>query len=444
MIGKRTGPGAFVSRASVRGGWVKDQHDHRRPAHNRRPGRDLQFKTGNKSVIIAARGACFLEDVSYPKLSTLETFLWPMLDPLEIPEVVPVATSPPGTAHGSGGNAMSDAPAESGAGVRVTCDVARGVVEVHDPRLLRHGMETFCLALVKHAVETSGACRAGICLRSSVCRFEFTPGSLDPVELAERAASGIRAATRDASGPIVSERKQPAAWVSITAFAAGASVSLWETLIEEPGRVWLSHSALREAPWLAVRVARVLRGLPGVAACRANPWFGRVEIDIDSVSSTVADLVTAAEAAFCRESGAVDAAATALPGRPADSQERLPAETRPGRRLVDLLLAGGTFTVAVAGVIVPGVPTAPFLLLSHHYLHRAAPETYGRLCHLPGVGWLIRKADRAERSWKNRGALWKSLAWSALSAAVFLVVHPPLPVALAIEFGLAAFSGSNA
>ena len=193
MIGKTTGPGAFVSRASVRGGWVTDQHDHRRPAHNRRPGRDPQFKTGNKSVIIAARGACFLEDVSYPKLSTLETFLWPMLDPLEIPEVVPVATSPPGTAHGSSGNAMSDAPAESGAGVRVTCDVARGFVEVHDPRLLRHGMETFCLALVKHAVETSGACRAGICLRSSVCRFEFTPGSLDPVELAERAASGIRA-----------------------------------------------------------------------------------------------------------------------------------------------------------------------------------------------------------------------------------------------------------
>ncbi len=444
MIGKRTGPGAFVSRSSVRGGWAKDQRDHRRPAHNRRPVRDLQFKTGSKSVIISARGACFLEDVSYPRLSTLETCLWPMLDPLEIPEVVPVAMSPPGTAHGSGGNAMSDAPAESGAGVRVTCDVTRGVVEVHDPRLLCHGMETFCLALVKHAVETSGACRAGICLRSSVCRFEFTPGSLDPVELAERAASAIRAATRDASGPIVSERKQSAAWVSMTAFAAGASVSLWETLIEEPGRVWLSHSALREAPWLAVRVARVLRGLPRVAACRANPWFGRVEIDIDSVSSTVANLVTAAEAAFCRESGAVDAAVTAPQGGPADSQERLPAETRPGRRLIDLLLAGGAFTVAVAGVIVPGVPTAPFLLLSHHYLHRAAPETHGRLCHLPGVGWLIRKADRAERSWEDRGALWKSLAWSALSAAVFLVVHPPLPVALAIEFGLAAFSGSNA
>jgi len=444
MIDRRTRSGVFASRASVRGGWVKDQRDHRRPAHNRRPGRDLQFKTGKDGVIIAPRGTSFFQEVSYPKLSTLESCLWPMLIPLEIPEVVPVAASPPGTTHGSGGNAMSDAPAESGAGVRVTCDVARGVVEVHDPRLLRYGRETFCLALVEHAVATSGACRSAICLRSSVCRFEFTPGSLDPVELAERAAAAIRAATRDASAPIVSDRRQPAAWVSLTAFAAGARVSLWETLIEEPGRVWLSHAALREAPWLAVRVARVLRGLPGVKACRANPWFGRVEIDIDSVLSTVADLVTAAEAAFCRESGAVDAAATAPPGGSADSKERTPAECKPGRRLVDLLLAGGTFTVAVAGVIVPGVPTAPFLLLSHHYLHRAAPETLGHLCHLPGVGWMIRKADRAERSWKDGRALWKSLAWSALSAAVFLVVHPPLPVALAIEFGLAAFSGSNA
>jgi uncharacterized protein len=444
MIGKRTGPGDFVSRASVRGGWVKDQRDHRQPAHNRRPGRDPQFKTGNKSVIIAARGACFLEDLSYPKLSTLESCLWPMLVPLEIPEVVPVATSPPGTTQGYGGNAMSDAPAESGAGVRVTCDVARGVVEVHDPRLLRYGRETFCLALVKHAVATSGACRAAICLRSSVCRFEFTPGSRDLVELAEGAASAIRAAARDASGPIVSERKQPAAWVSITAFAAGARESLWETLIEEPGRVWLSHAALREAPWLAVRVARVLRGLPGVAACRANPWFGRVEIDIDSVLITVADLATVAETTCCQESGAVDAAATAPPEGPADSEEGTPAETRHRRRLVDLLLAGGTFTVAVAGVIVPGVPTAPFLLLSHHYLHRGAPETLGRLCHLPGVGWMIRKADRAERSLSDGRALWKSLTWSALAAAVFLVVHPPLPVALAIEFGLTAFSGLHA
>jgi len=444
MIGKRTGPGDFVSRASVGCGRVKDQREYRRPAHNRRQRRNPRFKTEKRSVIIAARRACFLEDVSYPKLSTLESCLWPMLVPREIPEVVPVAMSPPGTTDGSVGTAMSDAPVESGIGVHVTCDVSRGVIEVHDPRLLRHGRETFCIALVKHAVATSGAFSAAICLRSSVCRFEFSPDSRDPVELAKRAVSAIRAATRDASGPIVSDPKQPASWVSITAFAAGARVSLWETLIDEPGRVWLSHAALREAPWLAVRVALVLKGLPGVKACRANPWFGRVEIDIDSVLITVADLVTAAEAVGCQESSEVDAAAPAPLGASADSEEGTPARTRQRRRLVDLLLAGGTFTVAVAGVIVPGVPTAPFLLLSHHYLHRGAPETLGLLCHLPGVGWMIRQADRAERSWKDRGALWKSLAWSALTAAVFLAVHPPLPVALAIEFGLAAFSGSHA
>ena len=127
-----------------------------------------------------------------------------------------------------------------------------------------------------------------------------------------------------------------------------------------------------------------------------------------------------------------------------DSPESLPANPRRRHRLVDLLLAGGTLTVAAAGLIVPGVPSAPFLLLSHRYLHRAAPETLRRLSHVPGIGWLVCKADQAERRRKGPRALLKSLAWSAVAAAVCLVVQPPLPVAFAIEFGLAAFSGSSA
>jgi uncharacterized membrane protein YbaN (DUF454 family) len=367
-----------------------------------------------------------------------------MLAPVGIPEVVPLPISLPAAPAGSEGKAMSVAPAESVEGVSVTCDVDRGVVEVHDPRLLCRGREEFGVALVAHAIETAGAIRAGLSLASSTCRFEFTPGSIDRDLLAVRVASAIRAATRDASDPLASERKQLPAWISLTAFAADGGVSLWETLLEESGRVWLSHSALREAPWLAVHVARALKSLPGVAAARANPWLGRVEIDIDSDSSNALELITAAEAALCRESGVVDSVAVVPARDAADSPESLPADTRPRQRLVDLLLAGGTFTLAAAGLIVPGVPSAPFLLLSHRYLHRAAPETLGRLCHLPGVGWLIRKADQAEHSWKDHRALLKALAWSAVAAAVFLVVHPPLPVAFAIEFGLTAFSGSNA
>ena len=38
--------------------------------------------------------------------------------------------------------------------------------------------------------------------------------------------------------------------------------------------------------------------------------------------------------------------------------------------------------------------------------------------------------------------MWVSLGWSALTSAAFLIIHPPLPVALAMELGLFAVSGS--
>jgi hypothetical protein len=211
MIGinsRRTRPGIVASRASVRGGWVKDQRNHRRPAHYRRPGRNLQFKTATEGVSIALRGAPFFQEGRSPGLSTLETCLWPMLIPVEIAEVVPRFILSPATPSGSSGKVFSVAPAESGEGVSVTCDVTRGVVEVHDPRLLHRGRETFCRALVMHAVKTAGAIRAGLSLTSSTSRFEFTPGSVDRVQLAERVALAIRAATRDASDPPVPGRKQ--------------------------------------------------------------------------------------------------------------------------------------------------------------------------------------------------------------------------------------------
>ena len=164
-------------------------------------------------------------------------------------------------------------------------------------------------------------------------------------------------------------------------------------------------------------------------------------IDVDPACDAIDDLVSAAEMPYRRESGTVRAVVGVPVRGPVWSESKQRDETA-ARPLVDLLLAGGTFAVAIAGFIVPGVPTAPFLLLSQHYLHRATPETYGRLCRLPVVGLLARKADRGGPLWEDRRTMWVSLGWSALTAAAFLIIHPPLPVALAMELGLFAFSGS--
>ena len=440
MIIARRREGIVVSRASAKGGWESDPRHQPRPARSRRAGRNPSSRAQHGAEISAGRWATLGEGGRFPDLTAFPACDWPTMFPATLPEVVPVAVTVPGPRPDCGDAGPVAAPVETGASVRIDCREDLGIVEVHDPRLFRAGREAFCRALVEEAVGPGRALRAEVCLTSSDFRLEFEPGRFNRAGLAERVVSAVRVATPAASGPIISHDDHRDAWTSLTAFAADGGPSLWETRIEHPGRVVLRHRALLDAPWLAVRVARALRDLRGMRACRAFPWSGHVVIDVDPGSGAPDGLVEAAEAAYRRESRAArPVAGVPVPG-PIASEEAPPVETGP-QRVLGVALAGGSFALAIAGFVLPGIPSAPFLLLSHHYLLHAMPATYRWLSRQPGVGTLIRKADRAGRPWEDRRAMWKTLGWSALAAAAFLVIHPPLPVALALEFGLFAFSG---
>ena len=138
----------------------------------------------------------------------------------ERPTRAPVAVAPPGPQR---------AGSPDGAGPWVACCERSGVVEIHDPRLLRPGHEAFCRALLEAAVVGFEANRGEIDLESATCRLEFGPGQFDRAELAGRAAGAIRAATpavREGSGRRDGDR---AGWTVLTAIACdgGASVREW-------------------------------------------------------------------------------------------------------------------------------------------------------------------------------------------------------------------------
>jgi uncharacterized membrane protein YbaN (DUF454 family) len=323
----------------------------------------------------------------------------------------------------------------------ISCDEERGVLTIRDPRLFCADGAAFCRALVEQLAEPRGALRAELSLLSSELKTEFDPRRFSRGEIADRVATAIASASRIEAGQASKLEAGRDSLAVLFTFVAGGRASIWETRIDEKGRYVISNRLLTEAPWIAVTLARSLRRLPGLEGCRALPWSGRIVVDRTSGTPAPADLVRAAEAALEIQETCQNAIVGESSG---DQSEESASEVdkTTSCRTADLLLAAGSFALAVMGLVLPGVPMMPFLLMSHHHLHRAAPQTAARLDCLPGLRSLKQRSIQAP-SWKDPMALGKSIAWSMLVALLLLSIDPPLPLALAMEFGLASFSGSH-
>lgn len=113
-----------------------------------------------------------------------------------------------------------------------------------------------------------------------------------------------------------------------------------------------------------------------------------------------------------------------MPGDPASSATGL-------RRVVYLALAGIFFALGMIGVVLPGLPTTPFLLLTSYLLLRSWPALNNRMLRSRFVGSIL-------RDWQQHGGVRphvkvKSIALIAamLTASVWFG-RLPLPASAAI------------
>jgi len=106
-----------------------------------------------------------------------------------------------------------------------------------------------------------------------------------------------------------------------------------------------------------------------------------------------------------------------------------------------MALGGGTLMAGIAGLVLPGIPTAPLLLLSAHYFMQSSTTFQRWLDGMPKVGEIVRKLEASGGRVLDRSLLVKTLGMGILLGLVFLVIHPPLPLAMAIELGLTVFFG---
>ena len=157
----------------------------------------------------------------------------------------------------------------------------------------------------------------------------------------------------------------------------------------------------------------------------------RVALAIEA--ATVAVQLEASGFVEGRTNGVLQEPATSIGGR-----QELPATTGSDRCRC-LALGGGSLMAGIAGLILPGIPSAPFLLLSAHYFMQSSTTFQRWLDGMPKLGEIVRKLEASGRMVLDRSLLVKTLGMGILLGLMFLVIHPPLPLVMAIELGLTVF-----
>ena len=273
-------------------------------------------------------------------------------------------------------------PLRSGDGERsVSVSEEDGVLLVRNLDLFRPGREEFCRRLASEVVGQHDVRSAQISLASGTCRIEFEAGLVGQAEMARRVVKAVRAAIAPKLSGELPGRADPG-WTSMMVFKAGDHKSSWETTREGPGSLRLRHQALLDDRALARQVAMELSAVPGIDSCRVTRWGRDLEIRFDPERVAVVAALSAAEGAYQR-------VLRPAPVGSEDLEEQTSAVATGPRRLWYLTLAGGSFGLTVVGLIVPVIPTVPFLLATSYYLAQSSPTLNRKLLHSKFFGPIL-------------------------------------------------------
>lgn len=186
----------------------------------------------------------------------------------------------------------------------------------------------------------------------------------------------------------------------------------------------------------------------------ANEGVSALSCDLSSGCCTIswADAATSAATASSAFVSAIRAGRVAEATRPAwrrplwSRRRRFPGVQQPAaaagvattgkgallvrgpKRLLFLVAGAGSTVMTVIGLIVPGIPTVPFLLASSYFLARSSPRAHATLLATPMFGTVVREWDAHEalsRTSKNR-----LIVFTLVIIGTTVIIAKASPVAL--------------
>ena len=127
---------------------------------------------------------------------------------------------------------------------------------------------------------------------------------------------------------------------------------------------------------------------------------------------------------------------TSLVPRSAASDEL--AVAAGGKRLLYLAMAGGAFSLTLVGLVVPGIPTVPFLLATSYYLARSSPRLNDRLRRTSFFGPILREWE--EQGGVSRLSKEKLTGLTLAIVVITIVVAPLTPLTLIVILLISSLS----
>jgi len=306
-----------------------------------------------------------------------------------------------------------------------------GWLRIHSPHVFRPERRGFCRLIIDKAVMIPSVLSAGIDLSISTLRLQFEL-DCDIAELSKNFADALRAAQAlDAAGVRSAPR-----WDMLAAFRTKVGVTFWEARTPTLSRLDLRWSPNPANHLNLILVIEQLAQIPGVQACRMGYWPHRLLMDYDASAVTAFDLLYEARQRWADSDSIVDT-------RYGNAAGRKKQEAAGLRRIPYFFLAGGCFVLTLGGLLLPGVPTVPFLVATSFFLARASSALHERLLNAPVLGHVLCEWER----YRGLSAASKGTLVQMSSALVLLSVAldplDPIALALTLLFASIAFYSTS-
>ncbi len=262
-----------------------------------------------------------------------------------------------------------------------------------------------------------------VMFQGTMPRAATGPGQREPRSFASPRRRRIAARTPDATRSQAAE-DQPTG-PSIGCCERTGVVEIRDPRLIRPGR----ESFCRALADAAVNRFGAIRAEVSLetAACRLEFNSG---LDRAGMAERVASAIQAA----------IPAVRDGLGGGPAGDENTTDPDGESSERrgrFGHLAMAGGSFAMAGAAAILPGVPALPFLVMGGRHSLLVSPRVERLLERHPLGQAMMEKLESESGSSFDWRWLLTMLALAAALAAAIWIFQPPLPVVLLLELGLA-------